>query len=162
MTQWRKIPGYEDLYEISDTGEVRSCVSGRTLSQRWHLRVGHWRVKLWAENKGRTFLISRLVLLAFRGVAPVKAWTASHLNGDARDNRLENLAWESMRDNHARRDGHGTMLRGEDAPWSKLTEKQVQEIRASTEAQTVLGERYGVHQSQVSRVRTGSRWKHLN
>jgi len=47
---------------------------------------------------------------------------------------------------------------------SKLAEKDVAEIRASTEPQHVLAGRFGIHQSHISRLRTGTRklwWGHL-
>lgn len=42
---------------------------------------------------------------------------------------------------------------------AKLTAGQVAEIRASAETQTVLARRYGVSQSQVSRIKRGQTWR---
>lgn len=39
----------------------------------------------------------------------------------------------------------------------RLTTEQVESIRSSTEAQSVLAKRYGVHQSHISRIKTGNR-----
>lgn len=50
---------------------------------------------------------------------------------------------------------------GERNPQSKLTKENVVEIRSSTETQEVLGKRYGVMQSAISRIKTGKRWTHL-
>jgi hypothetical protein len=158
---YAQIPGYEGLYEISGDGVVRSVVSGRVRAQKWHKKVGHWRVDLWAESKGRTFLVSRLVLLAFKGPPTVSSWTASHLNGDAKDNRLENLVWESQKDNNARRAGHGTLIYGVRAPWSKLDEAQVQAIRDDARKHAVIAAEFGLNQSNVSRIKSGERWKQL-
>ena len=45
---------------------------------------------------------------------------------------------------------------------AKLTEKQVLEILASDELQSILAERYGVSNAQVSRIKAGKLWKHLS
>lgn len=41
---------------------------------------------------------------------------------------------------------------------AKLTEAQVLDIRRSNELQRVLADRFGVSQSQVSRIRAGVNW----
>ena len=47
---------------------------------------------------------------------------------------------------------------GEKSNNVKLTKTQVSEIRISMENQTVLSIKYGVSQSQISRIKTGKRW----
>lgn len=54
--------------------------------------------------------------------------------------------------------GRGNPRRGESNPAAVLTEADVQAIRASLELQRVLAARYGVQQSQISRIKGGSRW----
>ena len=49
---------------------------------------------------------------------------------------------------HSRREGR-----------TKLTTEAVRAIRSSTERQRVLAQRYGVSQSQISRVRAGRCWR---
>ena len=68
-------------------------------------------------------LVHSIVALAFLGPALV-GWEVSHLNGDDRDNRPENLCYETSKQNHARREEHGTILRGEAHVFAKLTEAQ--------------------------------------
>jgi hypothetical protein len=48
--------------------------------------------------------------------------------------------------------------RGVDSPAAKLTEADVEAIRASTDLQRVVAARYGIRQSQVSRIKGGTRW----
>ena len=45
---------------------------------------------------------------------------------------------------------------------TKLTAEQVAEMRASAESQTVLARRYGISQSQVSRMKRGLSWRSPN
>jgi len=53
-------------------------------------------------------------------------------------------------------------LRGADNPNSKLTHKQVVEIRerlANGEIQDVLAAEYGVHQANISLIKMGKNWR---
>lgn len=64
---------------------------------------------------------------------------------------------ENVRD----RDSKGRQARqaGERNAMSKLTAKEISEIRAATSvSQTELGRIYGVAQSCISRIRSGARW----
>jgi hypothetical protein len=56
-------------------------------------------------------------------------------------------------------------IRGEQCPWSPLTEKAVREIRALWEtgvfSQAAIGAMYGVNQSCVSEIVRGKTWRNL-
>lgn len=51
---------------------------------------------------------------------------------------------------------------GGQCSWAKLTENSVLAILASTERQYILAKRYGVHQSQISEIKSGKQWRHLS
>lgn len=53
---------------------------------------------------------------------------------------------------------HACCRRGERANHARLTEADVKDILASEESCAVLGERYGVHLSTISKIRTGVNW----
>lgn len=56
------------------------------------------------------------------------------------------------------------VVRGEKAPWSKLTEAKVIDAKrryAAGEKQASIARDFGVHQSAISDVITGRKWKHL-
>jgi hypothetical protein len=108
--KWRALPGYEGIYEVSDQGNVKS------LSRKiWHphrgelqlqerilrpanTRYGKRMVALRKDGKSRSFLVHRLVLEAFVGTAP-EGTEACHTNDIGHDNRLENLRWDTRREN---------------------------------------------------------------
>jgi transposase len=50
---------------------------------------------------------------------------------------------------------------GEKNPKAKLTPEQVLEIRASTESDKALADRFGVWQSTIYAIRTGKKWRNL-
>lgn len=53
-------------------------------------------------------------------------------------------------------------MAGERNPRAKLTETQVQGIRASREPQKIIAYRYGISVPQVSLIRNGRVWRHLH
>ncbi|MFJ9817914.1 NUMOD4 domain-containing protein [Streptomyces sp. NPDC101151] len=67
--EWRKIPGFNPIYEVSNFGEVRSWgvqANGRTLATRPHKRNGLPTVQVMREGgKVRPFLVHVLVQRAF-------------------------------------------------------------------------------------------------
>jgi hypothetical protein len=53
--------------------------------------------------------------------------------------------------------GRAKRKTGSSCSWAKLTEQDVLDIRKSTECQHILAKKYGVHQSQISRIKSGDR-----
>jgi len=94
--QWK--PAGHGSCEASSLGRIRR--HGQVLNQ-------------WRHNKGYLCVtagaVHRLVLMAFRGQPENGSRTHSrHLNGDCTDNRLENLAWGTPKDNADDMRRHGT------------------------------------------------------
>lgn len=115
MEEWRNIPGYEGVYQVSNMGNVRSCEGKTTTTERhgvrcWKQRVlkQKWstnkygrhdaRVSLWKDGKEQTWLVARLVGLAWcDGYS--EGMTINHINGITSDNRAENLEWVTRKGN---------------------------------------------------------------
>lgn len=103
--RWRAVPGWADLYEVSDQGRVRSLQRGGPRLLRPQGRRGYLRVALTSRPRGkprRWRPVHQLVLEAFHGPRPL-GQVARHLNGDRTDNRADNLAWGFPADNVADR-----------------------------------------------------------
>jgi len=110
--------GYRDVsgfpgYVVNAKGSVLSSkhVNGRR--KHWYelgqfpLKDGHMLVSLQKSKSRRTKkLVHRLVLEAFVGGCP-SGEEARHLNGDAADNRLDNLAWGTPKSNYEDKVRHG-------------------------------------------------------
>jgi Trp operon repressor len=103
------------------------------------------------------------VLRAFRG-EPREGEETRHLNGDPSDNRLDNLAWGTKKENSADQIRHGTTNRGERHVASKLTHADVVKIRERYAkgdiSQRQLAEEYGVQQTVVGGIVRGEDWSH--
>jgi hypothetical protein len=113
---WLSIPGYEGLYEASTYGQIRRI--GYT-SKFWNGRVGHvlkshdvneWghqSVSLSRDGKVKQLLVHRLVKETFTGPCP-PGQEVRHLDGNPRNNRLDNLVYGTPSENIFDSVGHGT------------------------------------------------------
>jgi hypothetical protein len=107
--EWR--PTGTSGYDVSSDGQVRSSMRYRGSDTPRILRAnpnskGYLAVTLYA---GRPFIafVHRLVAEAFLGPAP-QGQEVRHLNGNRLDNRPENLAYGSSRENTLDTIRHGT------------------------------------------------------
>lgn len=172
MEEWKAVPDFTGLYEVSDQGRVRSVRLNRRTRPGLILKPrpsnqGYLRVRLYRPGGFRgDFLIHRLVATAFIG-APAPDLVVNHKNGIRVDNRAENLEWVTRSENqlHATRvlGHHGTF--GEIHPQSKLTESEVKEIRRLYRegglSQQALADRFGLNQNTVWKVVNRKTWGHV-
>lgn len=114
METWKWIPDYEDYYQVSDLGNVRSVTRrvGRRLLRGGPLKpgpsgAGYLQISLSREGVVKRFDIHRLVLRTFLG-EPAKGQQACHENGNQTDNRLSNLRWDTPSANNLDKTRHGT------------------------------------------------------
>ena len=117
---WRPAYGFEDYYEVSDHGRVRSLdralvdSAGRlrnfrgTLLSAKALTQGYPVVTLKAEGRQRTYRVHRLVALSFLPPPGPDQTDVCHNDGDRTNSRLENLRWDTHRNNQLDMLKHGT------------------------------------------------------
>jgi hypothetical protein len=126
---WSPVPG-ASRYLVSDCGEVVTMQFKRPRKRAEAMAGKYHGIQLMHDDgERRTRYLHRMVLEAFVGPAP-DGMEARHLNGDRFDNRLENLAWGTRKENHADKKRHGTSARGERNPQAKLTREDVEEMRS--------------------------------
>lgn len=172
---WLPIPGYEGAYEISSHGRVRSL--DRVLTKPWatsgyprtirgreiipSLAKGYLHVRL-SDNAGRksSAYVAHLVALAFIGPKPSGAFVC-HNDGDPLNNAAFNIRYDTKAGNEADKLRHGTLIRGSESHFAKLTEAQVTEIRsmAGQATQTEIARKFGISQSNVSMIVNGVTWQ---
>lgn len=174
MEIWRDIPGYIGLYQASSEGRIRSL--DRNIADLWILsgmRVqkkilavnvdnhgGRQTVVLCKKGEMKRFQVHRLVLFAFKSVAP-EGTECRHLDGNHLNNRPSNLEWNTHTVNMQDKTTHGTQTYGEDHPRAKLTENDIREIRAADATERSLAEQYGVSQVAIHFIRARKTWKHV-
>jgi hypothetical protein len=166
-TMWRPVKGFPD-YEISNDGRARRVTGGMGATPGRELKPivshnGYHRFALVRGGKVKVRQAHRLVAQAFIGDPPFKGALVLHWDGNPVNNRVENLRWGTQKENCADRDRHGRTCRGvrHSRQAAKLTAKQVVETKAASGLQREIAERYGIRQSQVSRIKSGVRWAHV-
>lgn len=112
---WKDVVGYEGIYEVSNTGRVRSKDGKVTYSKlhgkrKWKGRIlkeknptgRDVRVSLWKDNKERSWLVHQLVAKAFI-LNPKGFNQINHIDGNPRNNHVNNLEWTNytLNNNHA-------------------------------------------------------------
>lgn len=125
---------------------------------------GYKRVELCKKGKRKCFFVHRLVGIAFIE-NKINLPHINHKNLNKSDNRVSNLEWCSPKENvlHANKNGHIANTKGEKHGMSKLTEKQVLEIRerAKTETGYSLSKEYGVATTTIYDIIKRKRWEWL-
>ncbi len=154
---WMPVIGWEDCYEVSDLGRVRSLPRagrrGRIL--RPSVQPEHYpSVTFSRKSKLTSYGIHRLVLAAFVGPCP-EGMEACHNNGDWHDCRLVNLRWDTRKNNHADKRVHGKHNGGVRHYRAKFTAGQVAEIRAAHGSYAKLAQRYGVSVTCIGKIKSG-------
>lgn len=94
---WKDIPDYENLYQVSTLGRVRSAKTLKPLVPQISDR-GYLRVRLTKNKQRKTARVHRLVAYAFIPNVDMKP-EINHINGNKTDNRVCNLVWVSKSEN---------------------------------------------------------------
>lgn len=129
--EWRPVPGYGGHYEASSLGRIRrkkrvvrkfNYMAKRVIEQTYQELIlsphavnkyGHRSVHIGVDGKRTMLSAHRAVLLAFVGPCP-EGFEACHNDGDATNNRPENLRWDTHLSNNQDRKRHGRYASGAD------------------------------------------------
>jgi hypothetical protein len=106
MEIWKDIDGYENLYQISNLGRIKSlshinnlgklrpeCILGNRLSDR-----GYHTAVLYDNGKPKSFRVHRLVAFAFIP-NPDNKPHVNHIDGVKSNNLISNLEWVTISEN---------------------------------------------------------------
>lgn len=170
METWKPCPGFEDAYEVSSIGRVRSlertCLQTRGNSGvrrvpakiiREFDRKGYRAVTLFKNGKPHPRSVHRLVCEAWHGPPPSESHQVAHRDGKPLNCRYKNLRWATVKENHLDKRRHGTAWEGN----RSLTDEQVIEVRDSAESWRYFQKKYGICKSTVYNIRSKKYYGHL-
>lgn len=91
---WKPISGYENLYEISNLGNIRSHHNYRSKNHLItpRLKQGYYQIGLRKNSKRKWFLVHRLVAKTFIS-NPNNLPCVNHKDENKLNNSVENLEW---------------------------------------------------------------------
>ncbi len=173
---WVYIDGYDQMYEISSLGRVKSHKRNEPkMLTPTQDRYGYLGIRLCKNSVEKRFKIHRLVAQYF--VENPNGYNeVNHKDGDKTNNSFENLEWVTRSQNlrHAFDlglkvgTGGGGMSKGESNGRHKLTTKEVLEIRqkyvfgSTLYGSIALAKEYGVSKKTIQAIINNQTWKDLN
>lgn len=99
---WKDVVGYEGLYKVSNTGLVKSIYwygkYREALLKQWPLKAGYMNVALYKNRERKQMLTHRVVAEAFLP-NPEHFAQVNHIDGNKKNNYVENLEWCSGKSN---------------------------------------------------------------
>lgn len=181
--EYRSIAGFPN-YRVGDDGSVWSCWNRggcrhiRTTSN-WHELSQDYCKGTWPngapkvpyrtvdllrhDGKRFTKMVHLLVLEAFQGPRP-KGMIARHLDDNCGNNRDDNLAWGTHKQNADDREKNGRTAKGERSGRAVLTESDVVEIRrllAGGMTAFAAAVQFKVSYGCIMAIRHRRTWKHV-
>ena len=188
MEIWKNIEGF-DYYQVSNHGRVKSLTRTHQRQNPKHKQfkqtitvgkekiINGWdrkgkngklvKVCVALRKDGKTYVhaVHTLVLSAFVGSRP-DGMECCHNDGNPKNNNLENLRWDTHKENMADCMQHGRKTNpplhyGDAHPNSKLNDKMVSDIRLIPYYHGLfanISREYGISSAHASRIWNGEGW----
>ena len=151
-------------YCITKNGRVWSKKLGRFLVPHCYYKgTPYLKISLTKDRVRFRRRVHRLVLETFVGRCP-KGMECRHLDGDSKNNNLENLKWGTRLENEKDKTLHGRRdCQGENGANVKLNSLQVRIIRRLLEfnmlRQREIAELFNISRRTISHIKCKQSWK---
>jgi hypothetical protein len=169
---WKDISGYEGQYQISNLGTVQSLTR---IDAQNHIRYsqimkpklddkGYYQIILCQNGKHKSLSLHRLLAKHFIS-NPNNLPCINHIDGNPKNNLLENLEWCTYSENTIHAYKTGLMKLGNGHGRAKLTTEQVLEIRKLYKPNiysfNMLAKQFGVTKQSIVSIVLRRNWKHI-
>jgi hypothetical protein len=162
--EWRDVVGNDGYYKVSNHGRVvgkkGTILNPYITGKGYKTGDGYSTVKINRRNQK----VHRMVAEAFIP-NPSGLPQVNHRDGDKSNNFVNNLEWCTPSDNAQHAIKAGLFASGEKSPFSKLTYKDVEEIRThyqkgcSLYGVKPLSRMYGVSSTTIRNILKGKKWR---
>lgn len=163
--EWRAVPDFEGLYEVSSLGRIRSLYFDPPRLCAFSAdKSGYPIVQMNKNGRRICKVVHRLVCRAFHGEPTALHKEAAHLDGNRTNPAASNLKWCSKAENHSHKRAHGSHGAGEKHPRALLTEADVYRIIARIavgERDSTIAADFGVKPRTINGIARGKAWRHL-
>lgn len=135
--EWRDVPGYEGLYQVSEFGDVKALAKtvphGRSKMRPYPERVmnlrknnfGYLSIELSKNGEQKNLKVHRLVAMAFvPNSDPKRLIHIDHLDMDKTNNHYSNLEWVTQEENSHRAKAKGAYQ----TPGQRKKEKPIEAV----------------------------------
>lgn len=168
MEIWLPVIGYENYYEVSNLGRVRSLPRTSSFNGR------KFESKILKPIKSNDYLVVSLKIrphiiqqyihrLVARAHVKGYKWNlvVNHKDGNKHNNIASNLEWVTYKQNAIHASENKLLKFGEDNPNSTLTPEKVQYIRTNPDNLSLyaIAKKLNVSESCVRHVAKGRTWK---
>jgi hypothetical protein len=172
--EWLPIKDYEELYEISSFGRIKSLkkewynggYKDTTIMYLHKHRKDYIGVKLRNNGLRKGFLVHRLVALHFIP-NPENLPEVNHKDFDPSNNMFLNLEWGTRLYNiqYSAKAGRITGWTGEESPRAKHTNESILKIRelyaSGQYTQDEIALMFGVKRHNIAKIVLRQRWAHI-
>lgn len=154
---WKDVVGYEQIYEVSNYGRVRTHKNKRTWSKQYN-SWRYWkqrylknktpngrdcRVALWKDGKVKDWLVHRLVAYAFIPNNDKSKNCINHIDGNPKNNNVKNLEWCDYKENSNHAFDNELMSCNNKVVLLRLKDNKRFNFRSMTKASHFLGKSHG-------------------
>lgn len=179
MEEWKDVVGYEDYYQVSTSGKVKSLVKPYRKKEKILKgspnTAGYILVQLYGKDKRRkSLLVHRIVMMTFQPNSVMDELEVNHKDLDITNNKISNLEWVTGKENiehywnNPNIDQRVSTISGEDHHLSVMTDELVVEFRRRwRQVKGLYGQRsklareFGIAESTARLITEGKTWKHL-
>lgn len=158
---WKFIEGTNDMYKISDLGNVFSVFTGTIRKPQMH--KNYLVVQIRVNGITHKLSIHRLVAKAFIP-NPLNKPEINHLNAIKTDNRATNLEWCTNEENRIHAINLGLIPKGIQCAQAIFTENDIKNIRTLAffgVSNKEISISYSTNQSNIHSIVNNKTWRHV-
>lgn len=164
---WKDVKGFEGKYQISSLGRVKSLSNNKKekILKNGINTTGYLIICLCNNPYYKTFLVHRLMMIAFEKPNILNKSDVNHIDGNKLNNRLDNLEWNTRQENIIHSFAHDMSKKGSKHYHSKLQDDIIIEIRNKHipyhYTQKMLAEEYKVSEGTIQSIIERRTWNHV-